>query len=109
MNKIWSEPLRNSQFITGDQWYSMQSPATSSGNVLEMKIFRPQPNLLNQKICGVFFFGGGGCGGGGYCVVCTNFLFNGKVHLLSIKIIYYLALVLVSLEVRIRHGYEEFK
>lgn len=50
-----------------------------------------------------FFLGGGGC------IVCTNFLFNGKVHLLSIKIIYYLALVLVSLEVRIRHGYEEFK
>ena len=80
MNKIWSEPLRNSQVTTGDQWYSMQSPATStlSGNVLEMKIFRPQPNLLNQKLCGVcFYLGRGG-------VVYTNFLFNGKVHLLSI-------------------------
>lgn len=63
MNKIWSEPLRNSQFITGDQWYSMQSPATSSGNVLEMKNFRPQPNLLNQKFSGGFFFFRGRGGG----------------------------------------------
>lgn len=36
-------------------------------------------------------------------------LFDGEPLLLCMRIIYFLALVLVSLEVRIRHGYEEFK
>ena len=61
----------------------------------------PTKSTESETLWGLFLFWGG--------VVCTNFLFNGKVHLLSIRIIYYLALVLVSLEVRIIHGYEEFK